>query len=101
VPDGFAPAHVLLVHGAVPRLGPRPAPWSARVFRLAHPLATEADRAALYAWIVNGDVPGDEHASLALLRAHAAAKASEDADAATCVELITASGLPREALPST
>lgn len=71
------------------------------VFRLAHPLATEADRAALYAWIVKGDVPGDEHASLALLRAHAAAKASEDAGAATCVELITASGLPREALPST
>ena len=70
------------------------------VFRLAHPLATEADRAALYTWIVKGDVPGEEHASLALLRAHATAKAAEGADAATCVQLITASGLPREALPS-
>ncbi|HZW53975.1 MAG TPA: TROVE domain-containing protein, partial [Candidatus Elarobacter sp.] len=70
------------------------------VFRLAHPLATDAERAALYAWIVKGDVPGDRHASLALLRAHATAKASEDADAATCAELVRASGLPREALPS-
>jgi 60 kDa SS-A/Ro ribonucleoprotein len=70
------------------------------VFRLAHPLATDDERAALYAWIVKGDVPGDQHASLALLRAHAAAKASEDADAATCAELVRASGLPREALPS-
>jgi 60 kDa SS-A/Ro ribonucleoprotein len=71
------------------------------VFRLAHPLATQADRAALYAWIVKGDVPGDEHASLTLLQAHATAKASEGADAATCAQLVTASGLPREALPST
>jgi 60 kDa SS-A/Ro ribonucleoprotein len=70
------------------------------VFRLAHPLATDAQRAALYAWIVKGDVPGDEHAALALLRAHAAAKASEDADAESCAELVRASGLPREALPS-
>jgi 60 kDa SS-A/Ro ribonucleoprotein len=70
------------------------------VFRLAHPLATDAERAALYAWIVKGDVPGDEHASLALLRAHALAKASEDADAAACAQLVRASGLPREALPS-
>ena len=70
------------------------------VFRLAHPLATDAERAALYAWIVKGDVPSDEHASLALLRAHATAKASEDADAATCAELVRTSGLPREALPS-
>ena len=118
---------VLLVHRAVPRLGPRPAQGAARlvrgkpvrelayqalkyqnrdgfthrdVFRLAHPLAADAERAALYAWIVKGDVPGDEHASLALLRAHAAAKASEDADAATCAELVRTSGLPREALPS-
>jgi 60 kDa SS-A/Ro ribonucleoprotein len=71
------------------------------VFRLAHPLAADAERAALYAWIVKGDVPGDEHASLALLRAHARAKASEDADVATCAELVRTSGLPREALPST
>ncbi len=70
------------------------------VFRLAHPLATDAERAALYAWIVKGEVPGEELASLALLRAHAAAKASEDADAATCAELVRTSGLPREALPS-
>jgi 60 kDa SS-A/Ro ribonucleoprotein len=70
------------------------------VFRLAHPLATDAERAALYAWIVKGDVPGDEHASLALLRAHAAARVSEDADAETCAELVRTSGLPREALPS-
>jgi 60 kDa SS-A/Ro ribonucleoprotein len=70
------------------------------VFRLAHPLATDAERAALYAWIVKGDVPGDEHASLALLRAHATAKASEGADATTCAELVRTSGLPREALPS-
>jgi 60 kDa SS-A/Ro ribonucleoprotein len=70
------------------------------VFRLAHPLAADAERAALYAWIVKGDVPGDEFASLALLRAHAAAKASEDAGAAACAELVRTSGLPREALPS-
>jgi 60 kDa SS-A/Ro ribonucleoprotein len=71
------------------------------VFRLAHPLAADAERAALYAWIVKGDVPAGEHASLALLRAHALAKASEDADAETCAELVRTSGLPREALPST
>ncbi len=70
------------------------------VFRLAHPLAADAERAALYAWIVKGDVPDGEHESLALLRAHATAKASEDADAATCAELVRATGLPREALPS-
>jgi 60 kDa SS-A/Ro ribonucleoprotein len=70
------------------------------VFRLAHPLATDAERAALYAWIVKGDVPGIEHESLTLLRAHATAKASEAADAATCAELVRATGLPREALPS-
>ncbi|MBV8749241.1 MAG: TROVE domain-containing protein [Candidatus Eremiobacteraeota bacterium] len=71
------------------------------VFRLAHPLATDAERAALYAWIVKGDVPGDEHAALALLRAHATAKAAADADALTCAEFVRTSGLPREALPST
>ncbi|HTD34500.1 MAG TPA: TROVE domain-containing protein [Candidatus Elarobacter sp.] len=70
------------------------------VFRLAHPLATDAERAALYAWIVKGEVPGEEAQALSLLRAHAAAKASEDADAATCAELVRTSGLPREALPS-
>ena len=71
------------------------------VFRLAHPLATDAERAALYAWIGKGDVPNAEFGSLALLRAHSAAKVSEDADAATCAELVRTSGLPREALPST
>jgi 60 kDa SS-A/Ro ribonucleoprotein len=70
------------------------------VFRLAHPLATDAERAALYAWIVKGEVPGGESQALSLLRAHAAAKASEDADAVTCAELLRATGLPREALPS-
>jgi 60 kDa SS-A/Ro ribonucleoprotein len=70
------------------------------VFRLAHPLAADAERAALYAWIVKGEVPGAELESLALLRAHATAKAFEDADAAACAELVRTSGLPREALPS-
>lgn len=70
------------------------------VFRLAHPLTVDAERAALYAWIVKGEVPS-EYPSLALLRAHASAKASEDADAATCARLVRESGLPREALPST
>lgn len=72
------------------------------VFRLAHPLATENDRAALYAWIVRGDVPGDEHASLEILRAHARAKATEAAGvgAEACAEMVRTSGLPREALPS-
>jgi 60 kDa SS-A/Ro ribonucleoprotein len=70
------------------------------VFRLAHPLAGDAERAALYAWIVKGDVPGEEFPALSLLRAHAAAKASEDADADTCAELVRTSGVPREALPS-
>lgn len=70
------------------------------VFRLSHPLATDAERAALYAWIVKGDVPREEFQALSLLRAHATAKASEDADAATCAELVRATGLPREALPS-
>jgi len=70
------------------------------VFRLARPLATDAERAALYAWIVKGEVPSDEHGALALLRAHATAKASEDADIAACAELVRTSGLPREALPS-
>lgn len=71
------------------------------VFRLAHPLTADAERAALYAWIVKGELPDPAVESLALLRAHAAAKASEDADAATCAELVRAAGLPREALPST
>ncbi len=70
------------------------------VFRLAHPASADAERAALYAWIARGDVPGDEHAGLALLRAHAAAKAGADADAATCAALVARTGLPREALPS-
>jgi 60 kDa SS-A/Ro ribonucleoprotein len=70
------------------------------VFRLAHPLATDAERAALYAWIVKGDVPGEEFPALSLLRAHATAQASEDVDAATCAELVRATGVPREALPS-
>jgi 60 kDa SS-A/Ro ribonucleoprotein len=70
------------------------------VFRLAHPLAADAERAALYAWIVKGEVPSEEFQALSLLRAHATAKASEDADAATCAELVRATGLPREALPS-
>jgi 60 kDa SS-A/Ro ribonucleoprotein len=71
------------------------------VFRLAHPLAGDAERAALYAWIVSGTVPGEEFGELALLRAHAQAKASEDADAETCATLVRTSRLPREALPST
>jgi 60 kDa SS-A/Ro ribonucleoprotein len=71
------------------------------VFRLAHPLAGDAQRAALYAWIVSDTVPEAEFDALALLRAHAQAKASEDADALTCAELVRTSGLPREALPST
>ncbi len=70
------------------------------VFRLAHPLAADAERAALYAWIVKGDVPTEEFQALSLLRAHATAKVSEGADAATCAELVRATGLPREALPS-
>ena len=70
------------------------------VFRLAHPAAADAERAALYAWIARGELPGDEHAELALLRAHAAAKAIDEADAAACAALVRASGLPREALPS-
>ncbi|HTW82934.1 MAG TPA: TROVE domain-containing protein [Candidatus Sulfotelmatobacter sp.] len=70
------------------------------VFRLAHPLAGDAERAALYAWIVAGTVPSEEFRELALLRAHAQAKAFADADALACAELVRGSGLPREALPS-
>ena len=70
------------------------------VFRLAHPLAGDAERAALYAWIVSGTVPSEECGALALLRAHAQAAASADAAAAACGELVRTSGLPREALPS-
>ena len=55
---------------------------------------TDAERAALYAWIVKGDVPNAEFGSLALLRAHSAAKVSEDADAATCAELVRSSRAP-------
>jgi len=124
LPHGLAPAHVLLVHRAVPWLG-RPAQGAARLVRVQAgarsrvpsaqyqnreasrtatssvraPLAADAERRALYAWIVKGDVPSAELGSLALLRAFGG-EGIRGRRRCDVRELVRTSGLPREALPS-
>jgi 60 kDa SS-A/Ro ribonucleoprotein len=70
------------------------------VFRLAHPRASETERAALYAWIARETLPENETPALALLGARAKAHASTEPDAEAWANLTRESGLPREALPS-
>jgi len=70
------------------------------VFRLAHPRATEAERAALYAWIARETVPETVAPGLALIGARATAHASTEPNAVAWSHIARESGLPREALPS-
>ena len=70
------------------------------VFRLAHPRATETERAALYAWIARETLPETDTPALALLGARAKAHAATEPDAQAWANLTRQSGLPREALPS-
>jgi 60 kDa SS-A/Ro ribonucleoprotein len=70
------------------------------VFRLAHPRATEAERAALYAWIARETLPETDAPGLALVSARATAHASTEPNAVAWSHIARESGLPREALPS-
>jgi 60 kDa SS-A/Ro ribonucleoprotein len=70
------------------------------VFRLAHPLTTDAERSALYAWIVKGELAQTPAPALALLAARAEAHAATEPDAERWARITRDSGLPREALPS-
>ena len=70
------------------------------LMRLAHPVATDEARRALYAWIVRGTVPAEGSSELALVRAFERAKTLADADVDACVALIRDARLPREAVPT-
>jgi 60 kDa SS-A/Ro ribonucleoprotein len=70
------------------------------VFRLAHPRATETERAQLYAWIAREIVPETMGPELALIGARANAHAATEPDAEAWAHITRTSGLPREALPS-
>jgi len=83
------------------------------LMRLAHPVASDEARRALYAWIVRGTVP-DAEPELALVRAFEHAKAlaeapfdsarsagsAQDDDVETCAALVRDAKLPREAVPT-
>lgn len=69
------------------------------LLRLAHPSTQDEARRALFAWIVDGDVPANVP-ELALVEAFESAKRAEVADAADCAAFVRASHLPREALPT-
>jgi 60 kDa SS-A/Ro ribonucleoprotein len=67
------------------------------LMRLAHPVAIDEARRALYAWIVRGTVP-DAEPELALVRAFEHAKALDNVE--TCAALVREAKLPREAVPT-
>jgi 60 kDa SS-A/Ro ribonucleoprotein len=82
------------------------------LMRLAHPVASDEARRALYAWIVRGTVPGAEP-ELALVRAFEHAKtlaepfdsarsagSAQDDNVETCAALVREAKLPREAVPT-
>ena len=69
------------------------------LMRLAHPVAPDEARRALYAWVVRGTAPGDVP-ELGVVNAFEAAKAVADGDLATCVALVRDAEAPREAVPS-
>ncbi len=69
------------------------------LMRLAHPVALDEARRALYAWVVRGTPPAGE-LELGLVNAFESAKATAESDLHACVTLVRESGLPREALPS-
>src|ERR1700693_514624 len=69
------------------------------LLRLAHPVADDAERQALYAWIVRAQAPNGA-GSLELVRAFERAKAFDAADAEAYATFVRESGLPREALPT-
>ena len=69
------------------------------LMRLAHPVASDEVRAALYAWVVRGTVPAAAP-ELGLVRAFEAAKGLAEADLESSVALVRDAKLPREAIPS-
>jgi 60 kDa SS-A/Ro ribonucleoprotein len=69
------------------------------LMRLAHPVAADEARRALYAWVVRGTVPAGV-AEIGIVNAFETAKAVADGDIASCVELVRDAKLPREAIPS-
>ena len=72
--------------------------WSHRdLLRLAHPTPASAAHGAVYKWIVDDEIAGDD-AALRLIRAYAEAQQSEDKQ--TVIRLIRDERLPREALPT-
>jgi 60 kDa SS-A/Ro ribonucleoprotein len=70
------------------------------LMRLAHPVAHDEARRALYAWIVRGTVPAGETSELALLRAFERGKTLEETDLDECAALVRDAQLPREAVPT-
>lgn len=72
--------------------------WSHRdLLRLAHPLPATDAHGAVYKWIVDDEIVGDD-AALRLIRAYAEAQVTEDKQ--TIVRLVRDERLPREALPT-
>jgi 60 kDa SS-A/Ro ribonucleoprotein len=69
------------------------------LMRLAHPVARDETRRALYAWVVRGTPPRDI-AELGIVEAVEAVKAAGPDDLDACVARVRASGLPREAIPT-
>jgi 60 kDa SS-A/Ro ribonucleoprotein len=69
------------------------------LMRLAHPVALDEARRALYAWVVRGTRPGDVP-ELGIVNAFESAKATAESDLNACVTLVRESGLPREAIPT-
>jgi len=69
------------------------------LLRLAHPVADDAERQALYAWIVRAQAPNGT-GGLELITAFERAKALDAADAEEYATFVRESGLPREALPT-
>jgi 60 kDa SS-A/Ro ribonucleoprotein len=73
--------------------------WSQRdLLRLAHPKAASPAHAALYRWVVRGELQADAPAELPLVAAFEQAKAATDAR--DLVRLIEAHDLPRECVPT-
>jgi 60 kDa SS-A/Ro ribonucleoprotein len=69
------------------------------LLRLSHPVAHEAARAALYAWMARGTAP-EAIAGLELIAALERAKELRDASPSQAAEFVRESRLPREALPT-
>jgi len=69
------------------------------LMRLAHPVALDEARRALYAWVVRGTPPTGVP-ELGIVNAFESLKAMSESDLDACAALVRESGLPREAIPS-